>query len=813
MLNIHIVGLRQSLTLDSDDFFDTLANRREMPLRDPTAPTLSSGIFLLPHLARELAGSAFEDDDGKLPGGESKPAPSKEPTPPPSVAPEDLLPSGDFSTDIGDHMVLKDIALKLHRQEFVLIEVEEYTTYLLSLVAENAVVRDYYMDFFLWDKLLLALLRKLCAKLYFKGESQEIDRILRSFSKSWLKQFPQNHFVHAKDSRDQLERIYVAAYLLVLLNTGLHNANLDKQMAKDLFIRDTVQAVVGYAGSTPPEGAVAYSIAQKVNIERELVSYYDSLAQAPLALRTLFGLELHPRFKAGFRQSIFVGRRRNLDASSFDIPETDAALEDEDEDEPVGFAKALQLQTPAPPFARAGSIRSGVTAPESVVTADTRKSALTSYATLVLSRPVTKGGAPGRIPPDEFDSQLELLGAPYLKEGLLRHRAPAERSFFKRLAPKERWDELLVVVSGGELRLYSFNPALVKKQQQRQAKHHAKPRSLGVSLSLRRSFQSNYLESWDDAVGDGNWLKNAALVGKHSLCLAFAFVDDKNEAEWVLNVTSPGAAGSGSFVGAAPSVSARDVPPGVSQLVFAAGTKEIAKEYVDTCNYWGARVLAPPTYEPITLMEYGWLERLVELYPSLSPAQAGSMKIARWTVPSVGVYLSTNDVEQQLRALVEYFSYLDDEWRRHRGLLVVVLRADFKRRFNSKQARQISANWHTKAAHLQYECAKFKTYLVLLSRGTRAKLDMIAESVDEQNAELETKIQGLLKQIGEVEVLLKEADPAGDLGRDEAMKKSKSLLKLRKVFDKKEAPAPIEKDDGYLRRHRGIGRMENIQEE
>ena len=77
----------------------------------------------------------------------------------------------------------------------------------------------------------------LCSKLYLKGESQEIDRILSSFTKSYLKQHPKNVFC-----TKNFEQIYIIIYSLILLNTALHNLELNKKsrISQSDFIRNTL---------------------------------------------------------------------------------------------------------------------------------------------------------------------------------------------------------------------------------------------------------------------------------------------------------------------------------------------------------------------------------------------------------------------------------------------------------------------------------------------------------------------------------------------------------------------------------------------
>ena len=68
-----------------------------------------------------------------------------------------------------------------------------------------------------------------------------------------------------------------------------------------------------------------------------------------------------------------------------------------------------------------------------------------------------------------------------------------------------KFTENFVVISKGELSLYSFDPKVIKK------------------FKKRNGHQQQQTEpDDDDIVGDGNWLKNAAKIGTYNLCSTYA---------------------------------------------------------------------------------------------------------------------------------------------------------------------------------------------------------------------------------------------------------------------------------------------------
>ncbi|CAH2355914.1 hypothetical protein CLIB1423_38S00408 [[Candida] railenensis] len=172
----------------------------------------------------------------------------------------------------------KEIAIKLFKEEFVSIQPEEYTQFLAANDNESTNIREFYMDLFQWDANLLKSTRMLCSKLYLKGESQEIDRILSSFTKSYIKQHPTNVFCTRN-----FEKIYIVLYSLILLNTALHNSELNKKskISQADYIKNTFSTFI----QQNPKSSKKLSIKQRITIERVLSTYYEDLSKNELHLK------------------------------------------------------------------------------------------------------------------------------------------------------------------------------------------------------------------------------------------------------------------------------------------------------------------------------------------------------------------------------------------------------------------------------------------------------------------------------------------------------------------------------------------------
>lgn len=139
--------------------------------------------------------------------------------------------------DTGDTVDASKIANKLFAEEISSAKPAEITQFLAGDDPESTEIRTIYFNNFKWPANLLSSMRLLCSKLYLKAESQELDRILSSFAQSYLNQHPQNVFC-----TQNFEQIYVIVYSLILLNTALHNLELNRKsrIRQSDFIRNTL---------------------------------------------------------------------------------------------------------------------------------------------------------------------------------------------------------------------------------------------------------------------------------------------------------------------------------------------------------------------------------------------------------------------------------------------------------------------------------------------------------------------------------------------------------------------------------------------
>lgn len=738
-------------------------------------------------------------------------------------------------TDMDEY---RSIASKLFNEEFLLINVKEYMQFLASLDRECFIIRELYMDLFQWDKDLLKSTRMLCRKLQLKGESQEIDRILSSFTRSYLKRHSDNVFCTV-----DFEKIYIIIYSLILLNTNLHNSEVGKKsrISQLDYIRNTLDTFLQEKRDLAP-----LSVKQRIQIEQELSSFYEDLSKEQFYFKTgdqttNKRLSINPKrfsvadtiFSSSSTANVVPGhglmplnghtdgnspaisQTDSLKFSNFDLPLPGSiasygvavplrkpVLQVSKETVPgsyisnpipnprktshggFGFTRALVSEAAVQRALAASSLRTVQNDTQlnhwslraSLLTKDSRASmdyaddlfSMASIDALEVSLSIydqTQGFDQSSFDIKEFqdpvDLKLELQGAPYLKEGLLKlqilnddhvndHDSAGANvsistldmsigsqktgmfSFLRSFAtskPKtvpvntvnnlfSRPLEYFVVVSKGELRLYSFDPKIVKKHRKRQQSH-----------SLHSSNNAD--------LGDGNWLKNAANVGNYNLCSTYAKLErtltsmSGKKPLWTL------------------------VFPKVSKkpqklLVFEAGTVEVATEFVNTCNFWASKITAvPPLEEAISSIEYGWTD-----LESLERSREGFKRtkmISKWEQLPRGVYFSNfglsngeSTTTQQYEGVMMHFLKTLKYYYHLKGLYMQFSRQkvkfvkNFRRYAGSSNYTLILNNYEQKSQEYKSDLTRYKSYIVMLAYGLKLR-----HNLEEREEPLDDSIDAL----------------------------------------------------------------------
>jgi hypothetical protein len=316
------------------------------------------------------------------------------------------------------------------------------------------------------------------------------------------------------------------------------------------------------------------------------------------------------------------------------------------------------------------------------------------------------------------DESLAICGAPWAKEGILKHKCHLDS--IDKKSKDRNWNDCFAVIEKGWLRLFSFS-ANAKSLRQKAKK----PDAGGV-------------------VGGGNWQDNAEELWKFLLRQTIASA-----------LPPPGYAKNRPFVWAL------SLPNGAVHL-FQVGTPDIVKEFVSTANYWSARLSKEPMMGAVSNMEYGWSDAVINRAlvgsdsPTAMPAggprpstqgsvrssiDRGSVKprlpgdkicISDWAPPQQNTVASQLMEVDQLRALQTYVKNVEDELQKHNQLRPAMLLAFSQRHPNSSKAM---ANWQKKSSYLLREIVKFRTYIDCLQAAQSQKEKIYAmRKEDEEKA-------------------------------------------------------------------------------
>ncbi|KAL4783940.1 hypothetical protein BJX76DRAFT_357503 [Aspergillus varians] len=686
---------------------------------------------------------------------------------------------------------------------------------------KRAKVRAAYMELFDWSNMnILAALRALCLRLMLKGETQQVDRVLDSFSTRWCQCNPRHGFKAA-------DVVHTICYSLLLLNTDLHLADIEHKMTKTQFVRNTMPTIQRVALDAAPDefGKNASNLDSGLPSSRSSsfptdepesntanTDKPDKPSNAPGKLvnrlsRTDLGAkmahdadnEVGPLVNTPFSgtiksweqqleivlrdfySSIHKKRLPLLGAHpEKDVPRTASSTmlspnphslrrspstvsKSGSDIFPRGRSADSRFGTArwsSKPRSRArlyppstlGSSRTSLD-DQSSLWSPSGSSTWSKYSlgkltsasvdsfgsgyphadyqqsigfANALSQAIIREDSAHSIASTEDpertgqlleDETLELAGAPWAKEGSLKHKQHLD-SVDKR-AKDRNWNECFAVIQQGWMRLFSFNASKTIRQK-------AKQRHPGGVV-----------------VGGGNWTENAEEIWKFLLRQSIASA-----------LPPPG------YSKSRPHVWALSLPTGAVHL-FQAGTPEIVREFVSSANYWSARLSKEPLIGGISNIEYGWSDAVINSAlinpdsnrsppsssgprPSIQSSirssidqqvvrpklPADRVNINDWTPPQQSMVASGLCEADQLKTLQTYVKNVEDELQRNNELRPAMVLAFSPRHPNAAKAM---ANWERKSSYLLREIVKFRTYIDSLQNAIDAKNKIFADREDETN--------------------------------------------------------------------------------
>ncbi|RIB10714.1 hypothetical protein C2G38_2205385 [Gigaspora rosea] len=617
----------------------------------------------------------------------------------------------------------------------------------------------FYMEYFDFSNLRIDMaFRRLCGKLYIKGETQQVDRILEAFSIRYWECNPKSIY----------DIVHAIAYSLLLLNTDLHIAQVSSKMSRSQFVRNTMAAIhaqVNQAMQSPTElyeddqstiTSVDTNVTSSTSVTARprrsgSIKSWRSNTNSSMASLTLIPNSSSRQWDSELEallKDIYAAIKNNQIVQPF-ASEPERAQTDPSNTLSPTIQRSISLLghqssrinalkkgiaaanarsrknangkvSPSPSFGSIGS-DSSLGADSLARSSSQTLPTLSSFSLRHASSSETAlTSTIAECNEDEFDDrasidststseslELYLSGAPYAKEGLLVRKHYWDST--SKRAKDKYWKECFVVVEKGEIRMYKFDT------------------------------QNSTGSSGAGAIGGGNWMANATVMGEVNL------------RHTITNALPPPG-----YNRSRPHVFALSMPNG-GLYFFQAGTAELVDEWVSTCNYWAARMSKEPLTGGVSNMEYGWgrcLEPILDvdefsdkksvMSDHRSIMSGGStyasdrIFVNEWKAPIPPGVSSNLDEAGQLAALKKYKEDLEEELEQHKNFWDPMSKLFSPRSSNHTKA---FSNWERKSQWLLYEIIKYTTYIECIENSMvirekrkkeRAKLKMKEAEINEK---------------------------------------------------------------------------------
>ncbi|KAG2237528.1 hypothetical protein INT48_005564 [Thamnidium elegans] len=550
---------------------------------------------------------------------------------------------------------IKERAQQLWEEDETAVTKEKMAEWLGQGKPFNSAVLYQYMDYFYFSDMRLDdAFRKLCSKLYFKAEAQQIDRILETFANRYWD-------CNQECLYGSADVVYAVVYSLLLLNTDLHVAQGNHaRMTRSEFIRNTMSTIRDQREHEELMGHKRSAIHTRnweAEVENTMKEMYISVKQyqilQPLSRKTSLG-----------RRSSMMGKRV------------------------IGIKRSTSLSPPPRSSMSSGYNRS-ITPSIKSPRRGSFSSATSSSATSLSSR----CGSPTSLAPqpmiqymDTHSSSLFSSRPPYFKEGVVMRKHLLENASHK--AKHREWKEcFLEVGQDGELRMYAL-----QQPQQLGDKSLFRHSSAVTFNQMSEKMSKTSISSSFSGPNSSKWGSTSQLIGKIPL-----------------NHTLSNPLPPPGYNRQRPHVFAIQQSDGGVYL-FQAASAEQTQEWVATCNYWAARESKEPLPGGVGNMEYGWGSCLDDVIMDLDAMRKGydqkhyvihtsqndpdSIFIQDWLPPSATMVSSQMDEQVQYQVLQKHLVELNAEINQHRDLKTKIM-IKFPSKCNNYQ--KVMNNWEARS--------------------------------------------------------------------------------------------------------------------
>lgn len=701
------------------------------------------------------------------------------------ITPPDLGSSGDLMLLIGSDVTpgeepdidskAKSLAARCWAEDEEFLAKEKIAEWLGGSGRINNTALGYYMGNFDFSSLRLDMaFRRLCAKLFLKAETQQVDRILDAFaSRYWV---CNRNSVYGNPSV-----VHAVAYSLLLLNTDLHVAELSTHMSRNQFVRNTLSAIQmqlhpngstsDFDSSSGRQGSehTGGTPAKRMKRSDSMTSWSSLSRDAVTGLSQTLSPQVNES-TASF-QAVSNDPKENYGAA----PLYDRNWENEMETALKEMYTAIKNQQVLQPLGALGRLSTSSLSPHGTLMRNRstrgQPDRLTAFKRGSIRGLSSILAPPGGSSPYSSNSSIDGRASPAPSFATSNELHASTASFMTptlgfasnlshtiiREAQEDDdhstkthdSDSTNISISDEELALlgppWAKEGMLCRKQFWEATGKKAKARSwMDVFVVIQRGEVNMFTfgdkgASGTGVVGGGNWLENAQSVGTLHLAHSLAHT-----------LPPPG------YNRQRPHCMVLTLANG-GVYFFQAGTEELVNEWVSTCNYWAARQSKEPLAGGVSNMEYGW-NRVVD-----PPEQARSVSdnessrtvdrsdvmsvrstrsrygrkdgvasmrstqspwvdrtlINDWKAPLPPTVASTHDEETQLEALQKHVKYLSEDLKRHNELRTPMMELYTSK---SPNAGKALLNWENKSKHLLSEIVKYQSYIDSLQHAMALRL-------------------------------------------------------------------------------------------
>ncbi|KAL0581317.1 hypothetical protein V5O48_000693 [Marasmius crinis-equi] len=558
---------------------------------------------------------------------------------PSSSGPPSLVRLGSdtlTSDDLGGDMEARgqELAGKCWNEDEEFLAKDKIAEWLGGTGRINKIALQFYMDHFDFTGLSLDnAFRRLCAKLYLKGETQQVDRLLEEFSRRYWDCNPggvygSSNIVHA------------VTYSLLLLNTDLHVAELASRMSRNQFVRNTLTAIQMQLQPS----VFSQSTASDVNDDA------SSMKGSTSGDGQNGEYQFHVRSKRSDSITSWNSISRDTVASSPAMSfATTQATTPGDSGSALGVSQ--DSKSPNPVYGKAWEatmenllkdMYNSVKSQQILLPLSSRASSSSLHN--VMRNRSLRGQQPDRLMTLKRGSIRgiqSLMGpqsgvSPYSSNSSIDGRVSPSPSFATSTHTHEVFGSSSSFLSPTLGFASNLTHTIIKETQEDddRSDHSADSTSTDISITDEELAllgppwakegmlcRKQYWESTGKRAKDKNWLDVFVVIQKGELNM-FTFGENGRGGSsivgggnWLSNANAVGTVHlSHSLAHALPSPGYNRQRPYCMVLTlsnggvyfFQAGTEELVNEWVSTCNYWAARTSKEPLAGGVSNMEYGW---------------------------------------------------------------------------------------------------------------------------------------------------------------------------------------------------------------